>query len=335
MTAYASPVDTEVHGEYSIRRRDGDPRPLYRFAGRVRDDGSTPFTPDPGRYHLYSGWFCPWAQRSVLAVELTGLTGAVSVSYVDNARDGRGWAFREAKGADPVNGFTLLREAYEATEPGFDGHISVPTLWDREAGRIVSNDYGLLDIDLSTRFGAHARKGIEGEGAEGEGVELYPDHLRYEVDALDRWLGPAVNKGAGAALGTGPDAKAAARALAEAFQELDERLGRNTYMLGDRLTLADVRLWVTLIRHDAAAARAEAADALPDAARRAGVGRLSAHPALWSYTRELFQLPAFDRTTDPASIGATPEVVAGWRRPGDRKPRIEQTTTEQNGGQDS
>lgn len=313
MPTYASPVDTEVHGEYSIRRRDGDPRPLYRFAGRVRDDGTSPFTPDPGRYHLYSGRFCPWAQRSVLTVELTGLGDAVSVSYVDNARDGRGWAFRESQGPDPINGFTLLREAYEATEPGFDGHVSVPALWDREAGRIVSNDYGLLDIDLASRFGAHAR----------DGVDLYPEELRDEIDALDRWLGPAVNKGAHSALGSGPAAEAAGLVLAEAFGELDERLGRSAYLVGERLTLADVRLWVTLIRHDAAAARAEESGSLP-----AGVGRLSAHPALWSYTRELFQLPAFTRTTDPASIGASPELAAEWRRPGDRKPRIEQAEQE-------
>ncbi len=71
MPAYASPVDTEVHGEYSIRRRDGDPSPLHRSAGRIRDDGTAPLTPAPGRHHLHSGRFRPWARRSVLTVELT------------------------------------------------------------------------------------------------------------------------------------------------------------------------------------------------------------------------------------------------------------------------
>src|SRR4051812_40821850 len=100
----ASPVDTAAHGEYRIARDPDDSRPLYRFAGRVVDD------PEPGRYHLYAGWFCPWSQRVTIAHALAGLRDVVTVSFVDNERDGRGWAFRERYGPDPVNGFTLLRD---------------------------------------------------------------------------------------------------------------------------------------------------------------------------------------------------------------------------------
>ena len=134
---YASPVDTETYGAYRINRVPGDERPLYRFTGRVTADGSSGFRAEPGRYHIYAGWFCPWAQRTTIERALHGLEDVVSVSYVDDARDGRGWAFREHHGADPVNGFELLRDAYNATEPDFDGHVSVPTLWDRRdrAGR--------------------------------------------------------------------------------------------------------------------------------------------------------------------------------------------------------
>ena len=80
----------------------------------------------------------------------------MSLSYVDDQRDGRGWAFRERRGADPVNGFTLLADAYQATEPGYDGHVSVPVLWDRETGKVVSNNFPDITIDLGTQFGAWA-----------------------------------------------------------------------------------------------------------------------------------------------------------------------------------
>ena len=109
-----------------------------------------------GRYHLYISWACPWAHRSAIVRELLGLEDVISLSAVDPIRDGRGWAFREGDGywLDPVNGFALLREAYEATEPGYDGHISVPVLWDSETGRIVSNNFPDITIDLDTQFGA-------------------------------------------------------------------------------------------------------------------------------------------------------------------------------------
>src|SRR4051794_26183154 len=90
---YASPGDTQRFGESSIRREPGDERPPYRFEGRISTDGSTPFAAESGRYHIYSGWFCPWAQRVVIAHALAGLQDVISVSYVDNRRDGRGWGF--------------------------------------------------------------------------------------------------------------------------------------------------------------------------------------------------------------------------------------------------
>ncbi|MET0930311.1 MAG: glutathione S-transferase C-terminal domain-containing protein [Aeromicrobium sp.] len=272
MTTFATPTDLAAHGEYTIERSADDPRPLYRFSGRMSRDGSTPFAAEPGRYHLYSGWFCPWAQRSVLVIELAGLTDAIGVSYVDNSRDARGWAFREANGPDQVNGFTLLRDAYERTQPGFDGHVSVPTLWDTHTGTIVTNDFGLLDIDLASQF-------------DRDGIALYPDGLAEQIDELDAWILPEVNRGSGAT-------------LQDALGRLDERLGRSRYLLGDRLTLADVRLWVTLVRHDAAAART-------------GAPRLAEHAVLWSYARGLYALPAFTRTTDFDSFGGG-AVKSDW-----------------------
>src|SRR5215831_12383991 len=120
----ASPVDFETFGDYGDFRRKQAPapdpgefvRPAYPFQGRITADGSSGYPAVPGRYHLYISWACPWAQRTAIVRKLAGLEDVVSLSYVDDTRDGRGWAFRERRGPDPVNGFTLLAQAYEATE---------------------------------------------------------------------------------------------------------------------------------------------------------------------------------------------------------------------------
>ena len=160
--AVASPADFETYGDYRVKappRADGAfVRPLYPFQGRVSADGSTGYPAEAGRYHLYISLACPWAHRSAIVRALLGLEDVVSMSVVDPVRDGRGWAFRDGPGytPDPVNGFTLLREAYQATEPGYDGHVSVPVLWDKQSGRIVSNNFPDITIDLGTQFGEWA-----------------------------------------------------------------------------------------------------------------------------------------------------------------------------------
>lgn len=295
---YASPVDLERYGTYRITQAPDDPRPLYRFTGRLTRDGSSGFPAVAGRYHLYAGWFCPWAQRVVLELEVNGLTsgfvggqgghppshqGAIGVSYVDDARDARGWAFRETHGPDPVNGFTLLRDAYEATEPGFDGHVSVPTLWDTETGRIVSNDYRTLGLDLATEF-ADLRH---------PGVDTYPEAHRAEIDALDAWVGPAVNSGVGRARGEGPEAEQAQAELQAAFARLDARLVDGGFLVGHGLTEADIRLWVTLARYDVQG----------NADGRLGPP-LSHYPNLARYAAYLAGLPAFVASTRWASFSA-------------------------------
>ena len=171
-TTVASPVDFETYGDYAppagAYRREGNLTSLiYPIDGRISDDGSTEFAAESGRYHLYFSLYCPWAQRPLIALKLRGLDDVVSWSAVDPVRDGRGWAFRDGDGhgPDPVNGFTLLRDAYLATDPTFDGHVSVPALWDRATGRLVSNHYATMTVDLETCFTEWADPA----------VELYPE----------------------------------------------------------------------------------------------------------------------------------------------------------------
>ncbi|MDR2987720.1 MAG: glutathione S-transferase family protein, partial [Nocardiopsaceae bacterium] len=126
----ASPVDFAAYGDYSgPQKRAGKKgefsRPAYPFQGRITADGSSGYPAEAGRYHLYISLACPWAQRTAIVRKLLGLEEVISLSVVDPVRDGRGWAFREGQGhgLDPVNGFAFIREAYDATEHGYHGHI--------------------------------------------------------------------------------------------------------------------------------------------------------------------------------------------------------------------
>ena len=285
-TPVASPVDFGEYGDYSVKapaRADGTfVRPLYPFQGRITADGSSGFPAEAGRYHLYVSLACPWAHRSVIVRGLMGLEDVVSLSVVDPVRDGRGWAFRDGPGygPDPVNGFTLIREAYDATEPGYDGHISVPVLWDRETSRIVSNNFPDITLDLDTQFGAWAAPD----------VDLYPQPLRAEIDALNERVYLSVNNGVykcGFA-GTQAAYDTAVTALFATLDELEERLASRRYLFGDQITEADVRLWVTLARFDSVYVTHF----------KTNIRRLVDYPNLWAYSRDLYQHPAFGPSTD-------------------------------------
>src|SRR6202046_4151669 len=243
---YASPVDFGRYGHYGQGRgfdpREPSQRPRYQFRGRITADGSSGYRAEPGRYHLYIAWGCPWAQRTAIVRKLKRLEDVVSLSYVDDQRDGRGWAFRERRGADPVNGFTLLAQAYEATEPGYGGHVSVPALWDRQGGKIVSNNFPDITIDLDTQFEACS------EGS----PDLYPPALRGDIAAMNERVYETVNNGTYRVAGatTEPEYNELRRRLTGTLDELDRRLAGQRYLFGGGLTEADVRLWPTLARFD-------------------------------------------------------------------------------------
>ena len=288
----ASPVDFDVYGDYGDYRPRGDRQPdkqpaafvraPYPFRGRITADGSSGFPADSGRYHLYISWACPWAHRSAIVRRLLGLEEVISLSAVDPVRDGRGWAFREGAGysLDPVNGFAFLRDAYQATESGFDGHISVPVLWDRQSGKIVSNNFPDITIDMETQFGRWA----------GPAVQLYPQQLRPEIDGLNEVIYAGLNNGVYRA-GFARAQQEYHKAVTEIFQTLDlleDRLADQRYLLGDALTEADVRLWVTLARFDS----------VYYSHFKASIRRLTDYPSLWGYARDLYSLPAFRETTN-------------------------------------
>jgi glutathionyl-hydroquinone reductase len=222
------------------------------------------FVADPGRFQLFADWSSPWSHRCTLVIALSGLTDVVRVSYVETEDGRRG-----------------LRRAYRDSTTPFTGVPSVPTLWDGATRQVVSNDHSTLEIDLATELRDWSTTGLE----------LYPAQLRDEIDELDRRLGPAVNQGVYQAFGGGNEAEPARAILHDALGRLDRRLGASRYLLGDRLTLADVRLWVTLVRYDVPAG----------GVRRIG-GELSQYRSLWAYAQDLYQHEAFHRTTDPNAL---------------------------------
>ena len=288
----ASPVDFGAFGDYGDfkpkRQRNGDQsagefvRAAYPFQGRISADGSTGYPAEPGRYHLYISWACPWAQRTAIVRKLMGLDEVISLSAVDPVRDGRGWAFREGRGhgLDPVNSFALLREAYEATEPGYDGHISVPVLWDRASKRIVSNNFPDITIDLETQFGDWAR----------QQADLYPEALRPAIDSINALVYENVNNGVYRAGFAGSQVayhEAVGRLFAT-LDELDQHLADRRFLIGAQITEADVRLWVTLARFDS----------VYYSHFKCSIHRLTDYPNLWGYARDLYSVPAFRETTD-------------------------------------
>ncbi|MEU7858560.1 glutathione S-transferase C-terminal domain-containing protein [Nonomuraea sp. NPDC049141] len=280
---YATPVDLAAYGHYGPGRLHLSPdwnRPVYPFQGRITADGSSGFRAEPGRYHLYLAWVCPYAHRAAIVRKLKGLEDVVTLSYVDDDRDGRGWAFREHRGADPVNGFTLLEQAYEATEKGYGGHISVPVLWDRRTGAIVSNNFPDITIDLATQFEQWADTS----------VDLYPGKLRPEINKLNGWIYFDVNTGVSrvARAATEDEREQERHRVVSALERLDERLAERRFLTGDTITEADVRLWVTLARFDSGDNRGHLISER----------ELSDFEHLWPYARDLYQRPAFRETTE-------------------------------------
>src|SRR3712207_1075967 len=154
-----------------------------RFRDWVSSDGSTPYPAEAGRYHLYVSWACPWAHRTIIGRRLKGLEDPIAVSVVDPIRDERGWRFSGGEYTDRINGFQYLSEAYDATEPDYEGRFSVPVLWDTVSGRIVNNESADILRMFSTGFGDLA----------GDDVDLVPVVHRSQIDALNRHVYETVN----------------------------------------------------------------------------------------------------------------------------------------------
>jgi putative glutathione S-transferase len=239
---------------------------------------------EPGRYRLVVSLACPWAHRSVIVRRLLGLEDAISLAVVDPVRDERGWRFWLDEGRrDPVLGIEYLSEAYQRTDPSFAGRVTVPALVDTVTGHVVTNDYPQITLDLSTEWVDHHRPGAP---------ELLPRDSgeRAEMDALMQDVYRDVNNGVYRA-GFATTQEAYEQAYDALFARLDAlaaRLSTRRYLMGDRLREADVRLFTTLVRFDAAY----------HGHFKTNRNKLTESPVLWAYARDLFQSPGFGETVD-------------------------------------
>ncbi len=210
------------------------------FRDWVRRDGSTDFPAEAKRYHLYVSLACPWAHRTIIMRKLKGLEEAIGMTVVDPIRDERGWAFRNGPGytKDPINGFEFLSQAHRASDPAYAGRVTVPVLWDKQSKRIVSNS----DDDILRMLNSEFRDLAASD------YDFVPEDLRYEIDALNKHIYERVNNGVYlAGFATRQRAyEVAARELFETLDELDRRLASQRYLLGNRLTETDWRLFSNL-----------------------------------------------------------------------------------------
>ena len=258
--------------------RDGQPA-----QGRERG-----FKAEPGRYHLYVSLACPWAHRTLIFRSLKKLDDIIGVSIVHHFMGKDGWTFVREDGAtgDDLHGFDFLHQVYTKADSHYSGRVTVPVLWDKETGTIVSNESSEIIRMLNSAFDEW------GDAS----VDLYPQALRPEIDRLNERIYPRVNNGVYRA-GFATTQEAYEKAFGELFAELDYLdglLGERRYLTGGRLTEADWRLFTTLVRFDAVYV----------GHFKCNLKRIADYANLSGYLRELYQVKGAAETVNFRHIKA-------------------------------
>lgn len=268
---------------YDTRRSGGAfVRSESFFRDRVTRDGSSGFKAEPHRYHLYVSLACPWACRTLIFRKLKKLEDAISISIVDALMGDQGWVFSDAPGCipDTVNGFSFLHQVYTAAKPDYAGRVTVPVLFDKRTGKIVNNESSEIIRMLNSEFDEFGDPG----------VDFYPPTLRREIDSINGLVYDNVNNGvykAGFAT-TQTAYEQVFDALFAALDDLERRLARRRYLVGERITEADWRLFTTLVRFDA----------VYITHFKCNLRRLVDYENLWNYTRDLYQVPGVAETVN-------------------------------------
>ena len=285
-------------GQDFERDTDYIPDRITREPGRSLDprhgELEVPTWPaEPGRYRLAAARACPWANRSIIVRSLLGLDDVISMGLAGPTHDDRSWVFDlDEDERDPVLGIHRLREAYLARYPDYSKGITVPAMAEIQSGQVVTNDFPQITHDLFFEWRDHHRP---------DAPDLWPDDLREEMDEVMARVYTDVNNGVyrcGFA-GSQQSYDRGFDILWEAMDWLEERLTPQRYLMGDRITEADVRLFTTLARFDA----------VYHGHFKCNRNKLTEMPALWGYARDLFQTPGFGDTVDFDQIKAHYYVV--------------------------
>ncbi len=232
-----------------------------------------------GRYHLYVSYACPWAHRTMIVRVLKKLEPILSVSAVEPLMLEHGWTFAESgELADPLYGKRYLHEIYTKTDENLSGRVTVPVLWDKERQTIVNNESSEIIELLDTAFDAIAP----------ETPSLYPEAQRAEIDEVNQRVYDTLNNGV-YKCGFATTQAAYEEAFAPLFETLswlEQRLASRRWLVGDRITLADVRLFTTLVRFDA----------VYYSHFKCNLHRIEDLPNLAGYVRDIYQLPGIAET---------------------------------------
>src|SRR5436190_122711 len=278
-------VDEQQTG-YVERKFQRDTRYLSDRITADGDESSGGWPVQAGRYRLIAARACPWASRAVIVRRLLGLEDALSLGLAGPTHDERSWQFDlDPGGRDPVLGIERLKEAFERRQPGYPLGITVPAVVDVPSGKVVTNDFRQLTLDLSTQWAPLHRPGAP---------DLYPEALRDEIDVVAELVYRELNNGVYEA-GFAGEQDEYERAYDRVFGRLDaleDRLARQRYLVGDTITEADVRLFTTLVRFDT----------VYHGHFKCNRNKLTEMPVLWAYARDLFQTPGFGDTIDFAHI---------------------------------
>ena len=263
-------------------------RDMNYIPDRITVDGADGWPVEAGRYHLVVAHACPWANRSLITHRLLGLESAMSVAVAGPLHDASSWNFHlDPDGVDPVMGIHKLQEAFFNRFADYPRGITVPAIVDLPTTSVVTNDFPLIERDLSKEWSAFHREGAP---------DLWPDEHLDEMETLSDEIFHDVNNGVYKSGFASSQAahEEAYDALFARLDVLEERLTNQRYLVGDTITQVDIRLWTTLVRFDA----------VYHNHFKCNRNKIAEMPALWGYARDLFQTPGFGDTIDFDNIKA-------------------------------
>ncbi|KAJ2607082.1 S-glutathionyl-(chloro)hydroquinone reductase [Coemansia sp. RSA 1804] len=274
--------------------KDGEfRRQVSSFRSFVEADPSAEFPAEAGRYHLYVSLACPWAHRTLIVRKLKGLEGVIGVSVVHYLLGPNGWKFaspEDVPGAtlDTVNGAEYIRDIYLKAEPKYSARYTVPVLWDKKKNTIVSNESSEIIRMFNTAF-----DGIV--DPEYRGITFYPEDLRKDIDEINEWIYDTINNGVyKTGFATAQEAyEKHCVPLFESLERVEKILSGNEFLLGSRMTEADIRLFTTIVRFDP----------VYHGHFKCNLKQIATgYPNILRWTREFYQLPGIKDTVNMEHI---------------------------------